>query len=144
VQIRARHAVPSAQDAATRQGTPLGITDCARAGSAGMPLNGDRGVPAGIPLAREKGRQATETPIPRTAHGGQGGVVMQYTRHARLRTAQRRPSPAEVELVEQHGRRIHRTGIIFYFLGHRDLPARLSKPALYERLVQHTLALPEG
>ena len=69
---------------------------------------------------------------------------MQYTRHARLRTAQRRLSPAEVELVEQHGRRIHRTGIIFYFLGHRDLPARLSKPALYERLVGTVLLVAEN
>jgi hypothetical protein len=46
-----------------------------------------------------------------------------YTRHARGRGARRNVEPDAVDYVLAHGRMIQRTGVTFYFLGRRDMPA---------------------
>jgi hypothetical protein len=45
------------------------------------------------------------------------------TLHAERRVARRNIPPAALEYVLTHGRRIQRTGVTFYFLGRRDVPA---------------------
>lgn len=42
--------------------------------------------------------------------------------HALARAARRSSAPDAVDYVLTHGRRIQRTGVIFYFLGKRDMP----------------------
>ena len=43
--------------------------------------------------------------------------------HAERRTARRNIPPTPLEYVLTYGRRIQRTGVTFYFLGRRDVPA---------------------
>ena len=50
---------------------------------------------------------------------------MKQSEHARRRCVQRNIEPEAVEMARQYGRKIHRTGVIFYFLGMRDIPASL-------------------
>ena len=49
--------------------------------------------------------------------------VISLTRHARRRSARRNVAPDAVEYVLAHGRMVRRTGVMFYFLGWRDIPA---------------------
>lgn len=49
--------------------------------------------------------------------------VISLTRHARRRSARRNVAPNAVEYVLAHGRMVRRTGVRFYFLGRRDIPA---------------------
>ncbi len=49
--------------------------------------------------------------------------VISLTRHARHRSARRNVAPNAVEYVLAHGRMVRRTGVRFYFLGRRDIPA---------------------
>lgn len=49
--------------------------------------------------------------------------VISLTRHARRRGARRNVAPDAVEYVLAHGRMVRRTGVMFYFLGRRDIPA---------------------
>lgn len=44
------------------------------------------------------------------------------SRHARFRASQRGLSDDEISFVLFFGRRLHRTGIRFVFLGQRDIP----------------------
>lgn len=46
-----------------------------------------------------------------------------FSRHARSRAHQRGLSDDEIGFVLAFGRRLHRTGIRFVFLGQRDIPA---------------------
>jgi hypothetical protein len=46
----------------------------------------------------------------------------QISRHAAKRMAQRNLSLNDLELVLRLGRKEHRTGVRFFFLGERDLP----------------------
>lgn len=48
--------------------------------------------------------------------------VISLTRHARRRGARRNVAPDAVEYVLAHGRMVRRTGVMFYFLGWRDIP----------------------
>jgi hypothetical protein len=48
---------------------------------------------------------------------------VRFSLHARRRAARRNVVPDAVEYVLQHGRCLARTGVTFYFLGQRDLPA---------------------
>jgi len=71
--------------------------------------------------------------------------IMDFSEHARLRAAQRCLSPRDVELVRAYGRRLHRTGIVFCFLGRRDLPAGQPVPERLARLAGTVLLVsPDG
>lgn len=48
--------------------------------------------------------------------------LTRLTRHARKRGARRNVAPDAVEYVLAHGRMVQRTGVMFFFLGHRDIP----------------------
>lgn len=52
---------------------------------------------------------------------------VQMSRHARSRASQRGLTSDEIEFVHFFGRRIHRTGIRFVFLGQRDIPERFRR-----------------
>lgn len=49
--------------------------------------------------------------------------TLPFTRHARKRGARRNVAPDAVEYVMAYGRILQRTGVTFYFLGRRDIPA---------------------
>ena len=49
--------------------------------------------------------------------------VISLTTHAALQAARRNIAPEALEYVLTYGRRIQRTGVTFYFLGWRDVPA---------------------
>jgi hypothetical protein len=49
--------------------------------------------------------------------------TISFTLHARRRSARRNVAPDAVEYVLAYGRMIQRTGVMFFFLGHRDIPA---------------------
>lgn len=49
------------------------------------------------------------------------------SRHARHRASQRGLTEEEMTFVHFYGRRLHRTGIMFIFLGQRDIPARFRR-----------------
>src|SRR6185437_11281042 len=49
--------------------------------------------------------------------------TLSFTLHARRRGARRNVAPDAVEYVLAYGRMIQRTGVMFFFLGHRDIPA---------------------
>lgn len=49
--------------------------------------------------------------------------MVRFSLHATKRAAQRNLVPDAVEYVLTHGRVLHRTGIAFYFLAARDVPA---------------------
>ncbi len=51
-----------------------------------------------------------------------GGRRFQFTYHAVTRMAQRNLSRADVLFTIHNGQRCHRDGVVFYFLGQRDLP----------------------
>ena len=48
--------------------------------------------------------------------------IVSFTRHARRRGARRNVAPDAVEYVLAHGRMLQRTGVMFFFLGRRDIP----------------------
>ncbi|HEU5439578.1 MAG TPA: DUF4258 domain-containing protein [Ktedonobacterales bacterium] len=45
-----------------------------------------------------------------------------FTKHARTRASRRNVALDAVEYVLDHGRIVYRTGVMFYFLGRRDIP----------------------
>ena len=51
-----------------------------------------------------------------------GSSVASFTWHARRRSAHRNVAPDAVDYVLAHGRMIQRTGVMFFFLGWRDIP----------------------
>lgn len=57
-----------------------------------------------------------------------------FADHAQQRCAQRNVSTDVLNFVKQHGRKIRRTGVVFYFLGRRDIPERLRSDDRYARL----------
>jgi len=50
-----------------------------------------------------------------------------FSQHAWQRMAQRNLSSADVRFVIQHGQRLHRTGVVFFFLGYDDIPVDRKK-----------------
>lgn len=50
---------------------------------------------------------------------------MKQSEHARRRCAQRNIETVAMEMARQYGRVVHRTGVVFYFLGRRDIPVSL-------------------
>lgn len=61
------------------------------------------------------------------------------TVHAFRRCAQRQVDNEAIEMVIRHGRKVHRTGVVFYFLGRRDLPEALRRQDRYAKLEGLTL-----
>lgn len=61
------------------------------------------------------------------------------TQHACQRMAQRNIDLGELLFVMRFGRKEFRTGVIFYFLGERDLPPGVGET--YKRLVGTTVVL---
>ena len=49
-------------------------------------------------------------------------VELAPTEHAELRMAQRNVSWSDIEFVLDHGRKLYRNGVIFYFLRRCDIP----------------------
>lgn len=47
---------------------------------------------------------------------------LRFTKHARRRSSRRNVEPNAVDYVLAHGRMLHRTGAVFFFLGRRDVP----------------------
>ena len=64
---------------------------------------------------------------------------MQITQHAQKRCAQRNIDEQALKIVLRYGRKLHRTGVIFYFLGWSDLPLELRKKDHFARLQGTTL-----
>ncbi|HEU4782049.1 MAG TPA: hypothetical protein VFS83_01785 [Ktedonobacterales bacterium] len=60
--------------------------------------------------------------------------VASFTWHARRRGARRNVAPDAVDYVLAHGRMIQRTGVMFYFLGWRDIPPRDRRASWASRL----------
>jgi hypothetical protein len=73
------------------------------------------------------------------------GCIMQYqidySGHALRRMAQRNFSCDQVSYIIRHGRRIRRTGIIFCFLGGKDIPAEDRRCDKYTRLEGSTVLM---
>lgn len=67
---------------------------------------------------------------------------VRISRHAARRLAQREISLEDVHLVLRLGRRLHRTGVTFYFFGRRQIPGGLE--CELERLVGTTVLVAEG
>lgn len=67
--------------------------------------------------------------------------VLSYSRHGSARSARRNVARDAVDYVLAHGRVAQRTGVMFVFLGRRDVPRTdLSDPAV-TRLVGTTLLI---
>lgn len=66
----------------------------------------------------------------------------EYNDHFSLRMAQRNADQEAIELTLAHGRRLFRSGAEFYFLGKRDLPAKLQRT--HARLIGTTVAVADG
>ena len=65
--------------------------------------------------------------------------MTEYSIHADRRCMQRNIHPSDVAIVLRYGRRYHRTGIVFVFLGERDIPEGLKSSDRYARLEGLTL-----
>jgi len=61
------------------------------------------------------------------------------SRHAEERSRQRKFSPTEISYVMEHGRRVYRTGICFYFLAARDVPLADHRLPWVQRLIGATI-----
>ena|SRR6476659_3992967 len=78
--------------------------------------------------------------IEETTHGAlchPSGVP--FSSHAGARASQRHFNRMEVDYVLAHGRMVRRTGIRFYFLGARDVPACDRKLDWVQRLIASTV-----
>ena len=64
---------------------------------------------------------------------------LSFSCHAMERVAKRNLSVAEIDYALKYGQRIHRTGIVFYFLGERDIPKDDRRNSNIVRLVGLTL-----
>ena len=54
-------------------------------------------------------------------------VPLSYTKHAKKRMAQRNISKSDIWVAMRYGQKLHRTGIIFFFLGKNDIPEIMLK-----------------
>ena len=68
-------------------------------------------------------------------------TTMRYTAHAISRQAQRNLSPADIDFVATHGRRIRCGGALHIFLGGRDIPAEKAVAQRFGRLEGTVLVL---
>ena len=65
----------------------------------------------------------------------------QPTGHACQRMAQRNVDLDEVYFILEHGKRLHRAGVMFVFLRRRDIPDPLRAEQRYRRLEGTTVVL---
>ncbi len=77
--------------------------------------------------------------LPDTSVGTTVAQPFRLTYHGLRRAAQRNLSPDELEYILTYGRRVHRTGVVFYFLGARDLPLSDQRDPRSMRLVGSVL-----
>lgn len=63
------------------------------------------------------------------------------SKHFLWRSAQLQLSPSDLAFVLEHGRLLHRTGILFRFLGRKDIPKKLRREPTISRLEGVTLLL---
>lgn len=71
--------------------------------------------------------------------------MITWTEHSKQRCAQRCIGEQGIAFVLKHGRKIHRTGITFYFLGHKNIPDDLRKDDRFSKLEGTTLLVsPDG
>jgi hypothetical protein len=61
--------------------------------------------------------------------------------HAVQRMAQRNLTYSEIEYVCHHGRRVHRAGVVHYYLGWRDIPAPDRRDARIQKLEGTTVLI---
>jgi len=66
---------------------------------------------------------------------GRGRSPLSFSYHAHCRAARRNVAPQLVDYVLTYGRWIQRTGITFYFLGKRDVPAADRRAGWASRLI---------
>lgn len=69
-----------------------------------------------------------------TRERADGRGPLSFTHHAYGRGARRNVAPDAVDYVMTHGRALHRTGVTFFFLGRRDIPARDRRASWAARL----------
>jgi hypothetical protein len=69
---------------------------------------------------------------------------MVSTGHGTLRCSQRNIDECDLSFVRKYGRKFHRTGAVFYFLGRRDIPQNLRCDPTYARLEGVTLLYSQG
>ncbi|GBC81432.1 hypothetical protein HRbin10_00544 [bacterium HR10] len=67
---------------------------------------------------------------------------LHISRHAARRMARRGITLRDLDLTLRFGRKIHRTGVTFYFFGRRQIPRGLERQL--ERLVGTTLIVADG
>ena len=80
-----------------------------------------------------------------TNHPIPGALQMpRRTDHSARRCAQRGFHDKDVRYVFAHGRKIHRTGITFYFLGRKDIPREDWHQEEYRRMEGTTLLVAEN
>ena len=60
-------------------------------------------------------------------------IMFQHTEHFESRAAQRNLSVDAIEYILEYGKRIHRAGVLFYFLRDCDIPAR---DRVYEQITR--------
>ena len=60
--------------------------------------------------------------------------LIKCSAHAVQRMAQRNLTYSEIEYVCHHGRRVHRAGVVHYYLGRRDIPAPDRRDARIQKL----------
>lgn len=75
-------------------------------------------------MAQADRETETQESLPEQGSGQAPGLVspVSFTRHARRRGARRNLPPDTVDYVLTHGRVLQRTGVMFFFLGRRDIP----------------------
>ena len=59
---------------------------------------------------------------------------MKCSAHAVQRMAQRNLTYSEIEYVCDHGQRVHRAGVVHYYLGWRDIPVGDRRDARIQKL----------
>jgi len=68
-------------------------------------------------------------------------MAERISRHAKERAAQRNISQEDMDFVLRYGQEIHRSGAVFIFLGHKDIPTNLVRKRRVEKLVGTTLLI---
>ena len=68
--------------------------------------------------------------------------IYRLNTHTRRRMQHRNVTPAEIQLALEHGQIEYRAGTKFYFLGQRDIPAKLRRT--HSRLAGLTIVVANG
>lgn len=68
-------------------------------------------------------------------------VIERFSKHALQRAGQRRINVEDLTFVLKYGTEIHRTGVIFIFLRHRDIPDQLRHDSNLRKLEGTTVII---